>query len=656
MTPRNSLQTPSPETLQEYEGRAVGDFRKDLDAHDNYITDFDAYEAMLLSKTYDSISKRTNSGLTDGRTTTIYDERAARVVGQLPDGVMRAAGKKDQGAAMLLDIIRQRWVYPNANAQAPFLEKIRNWQFYGSVYGYMMMFYDWDVVKSTSYVGPNCWLWSPRNFVPQLGRASIDDMDYSHGIVYVGRGYLQKVKDLPASAGWIDKEVDKLLNMVDNKTNFPDQKRQSFVIRTRQSQADRGRIMLATRYEAGDDGKWVTFAPEYANTVVRIIANPHKNGFIPFIAKYAKPLFDNFYGLGDFQRSRPLQSASDGLDAFYFAGIKRGLYPPTIINPAGVNKQTLTEEPGAKWEETIENSIREYSTNPTGLSTYQAAKQIMNGALLNLAGTTDTTVTQASSLDPGFGKTPQAVQALGQRESTRDNEDRFYLESSLETLIDRMMGLIPVIGTEKIPIDLFTDDIKTLVEQGYLTSSPEGVLGGDLAPLLDISQSGQSAKLRIDPNLFKDLSTRFHLDPGSTAMADKDTQLKNFQQFMNFLSQNQNNVQDLNKQGKTIDFAQAATIYGDLADIDELDKIIRPMTPQEQQAYEQSINPQITPKVGINLTGSLDPQETQEAATGQPITPPAQPPTVVHNGQPIQDPAVAQAYASMAQGGTPNGQ
>src|SRR5665213_581209 len=264
-----------------------GQFRYDLLAHDNYIQNFDAYEAMLISRPYDSVSKKVQNGLSDGRTTTIYQERSARVCGQLPTGSMKAAGKKDTGASAVLDIILQKYVYPNANAQAPLLEKFRNWQFYSSVYGFMPMYYDWDAPEDFTpgdYVGPNCWLWHPRNFIPQIGRASVEDMDYVTALTFAGEEYIKELLEMTPTemeeGGWDEEELENLLGLIEERVRFPDARRDSLVTRERQSQPDKGRIMLATRYEAGDDGNWVVFAPEYNGVVIRLQRNPHKNGRI----------------------------------------------------------------------------------------------------------------------------------------------------------------------------------------------------------------------------------------------------------------------------------------------------------------------------------------------------------------------------------------
>lgn len=569
--------TASDDKRGQYLEKVRAQFRYDLLAHDNYIQNFDAYEAMLISRPFDSVSKKLQNGVSDGRTTTIYQERAARVCGQLPTGNIKAAGKKDGGAAAVLDIILQKYVYPNCNAQAPLLEKFRNWQFYASVYGYMPMYYDWDE-KDDGYLGPDCWLWHPRNFIPQLGRASVDDMDYCTALTFVSKEFLKDLKEEPDDAGWDQDEIDVLIDLIEERQRFPDNRRDSLVTRERQSQADKGRIMIATRYESGPEGNWTVFAPEYNGVAIRMIRNPHKNGKIPFVVKYATPLFDNFYGLGDFQRAKPLQFASDGLDNFYFAGLKRGLYPPTIINPAGVVKSSITQDPGAIWQETVQNSIREYNTSPVGLNTYQAAKTMMNAALLNQAGTTDTTTPSSGAAEPTAGKSPQGLQQQQDREGARDNQDRFYLESRIEVLVDRMMGLFATIGTEEIPVDLFVEDFEDIDAAGW---------SEDLKSMIDVSDSGQSARMTIKPSFFNNLSIRFQLDPGTTAMQDNATKLKNLETFIQSMSSLQNEMVDMKNQGMTIDWQLVAKLEENLGDVPEMGKIFRKMTPQEQQAYQQ---------------------------------------------------------------------
>jgi hypothetical protein len=683
-------QTAADSEMDEYIERVRGQFRYDLLAHDNYIQNFDSYEAMMISQPYDSVSKKVQNGLSDGATTTIYQERAARVCGQLPTGSVKAAGKKDTGASAVLDIILQKYVYPNANAQAPLLEKFRNWQFYSSVYGYMVMHYDWEVNENTGYIGPNCWLWHPRNFIPQIGRGSVDDMDYCNAITFQSEHFfkdlLKQTAEELLEAGWDRDELVIACGLIEERMRFPDSRRDSLVTRERQSQAEKGRIMVATRFEAGADGNWVTFLPEYNGVVVRSIRNPHKNGKIPFVVKYATPLFDNFYGLGDFQRAKPLQFFSDGLDNFYAAGLKRGLYPPTIINPAGVVKSSITQDPGAIWQETVTNSIREYQTSPVGLNTYQAAKTMVNGSLMRQAGTTDTTMTSADSGSPMASKTDSGVQQQQQKEGARDNQDRFYLESKIEVLFDRMIGLFGTIATEDIPLDLFVEDFEDIDAAGW---------GDDLKGMIDVSESGQSARMTIKPSFFKNLTLRFFIDANSTASADKRAQLQNLRDFIQSMGSMQNEMVDMKNAGMTIDWALVAKLEEQLSDVPEMRKIFRKMTPEEQQAYQQQqqqAGPQQKPPQVIDTaafkdvpawaqeqwlanqgykqpqgatTDSTDTQIKQQelalkekqvqiqatAANKQPAATPGSPeaPVVVHNGRKIKDPEIAKAHIGIGE-------
>ena len=422
----------------EEENEYQKDFKKDLAAHDRYIVEFDSYEAMLIGQVYDSVSRSVDrASITDSYAATLAMERSARVMGKLPDGNVEAAAKKDAGKAMLMDIIRQKWIIPNANSQHPFFTKMRMWDLYSSVYGLMPMFYDWVTPADggDGYIGPDCWLWNPRNLVPQIGRVSIADMDYITALSYVDEDYLEKMKGKP---NWDDSEIDALLEVVKGNNTKSDSKRDTKIARNRMGNDVNSGILLATRYEAGKDGHWVTFCPDNECAVLRDIPNPHKNGKIPFIIKYSHTLMDSFYGLGDFQRAKPLQFARDGLTNFYFHGIKMNLSPPIVVNANGVMKHTIdASKPAQVMMETIPNSIRRLETSNAGLATYQATQSQLTGSLLSLYGTQNASIPGAESLNPSQGKTPAAINMYSDKEATRDGDDRTLMEQCLSELFDR---------------------------------------------------------------------------------------------------------------------------------------------------------------------------------------------------------------------------
>lgn len=557
-------------TYKEYEFKS--DFKSDLDIHDNYIKDFDSYEAMLVGKVYDSVSKKTNnSSITDSYSTTLAIERAARVVGKLPDGNTEAAGKKDAGKAMFMDILRQKWIYPNANSQRSFFEKIRLWQLYSSVYGYMPMFYDWNVTAG-GYVGPDCWLWSPRNFIPQQGVASIEDMEYATAISWVSA---KTIEGWLGEDGWNKEELARILEIAKNEEGGMDTKRDTLINQDRLPGNIKRGIPIATRYEAGPEGKWITFAPDHGCLVLREIPNPHKNGRIPFVVKYSQAMFDSFYGIGDFQRARPLQFARDGLTNFYFQGVKMNLLPPLVANANGVQKHTLDYRPGGIMLETQPNSIRRLETSTAGLATYQAVQSQLTGSLLSLYGTQNASIPGAESLNPAQGKTPAAIKMFSEQEATRDGIERKYMEEALEKLQDGFNSLVANVNTEPIKVTLFSKDIEEIVSAGY-----EEVL-----ELVTPNASGDAADLIINQKDLKGVEFRFNIEPNSTAQINKERQLEEMKNIMDSLAGLQNVIQDDPR--VVVEWGEILKTYTKLSSIPNVGGFITLKSEEQIQAEQQ---------------------------------------------------------------------
>lgn len=577
------------------------DYLSDWAIHRTYILTFDAYEAMLLGQVYDSVSNSIDgSKITDSYTATLAIERAARVMGKLPDGVVEATAKADVGKAAFMDILRQKWIYPNANAQHCFDTKLRLWQLYSSVYGYMPMFYDWNV-SPNGYVGPDCWLWNPRNLIPQQGRVSIEDMDYVTALTWCGKKYLENILGEPADPqdteredttpdkvpetmedGWDRKALQELIDAVGEMATTPDAEKDTRTARTRTPEATKKGICLATRYESGDDGEWVTFAPDHGFIEVRRLKNPHKNGRIPFVIKYSQPLFDSFYGLGDFQRAKPLQFARDGLTNFYFKGIKMNLIPPIIANANGVMKHTLDYREGAVMLETIPNSIRRLETSTAGLATFQAAQSNLTGSLLSLFGSQNAAAPGSETLNPSQGKTPAAIGLYSDKEATRDGQERMYLETAIESLTDGFFSMVVNIGTEEIPIALFSKDIEEIVKQGM--TDVVGLFSGKFQP----NEQQTGGQLKIDPAALKGVEYRFKIDEGSTAKANRDAQLKQLNDFMTNIAKFQNQFKDdprIDVNWAKIMEAEAALT--DIPGADEFITITPGPSPQQIQQQQQ---------------------------------------------------------------------
>lgn len=680
-TPKTKTQNNLPSEAPEFKpdegtettGNSIGtryksDFTQDLNQHDQYVLGFDPLEAMLVSQTYDDVSKETSNGITDGATTTIYLERSGRVVGQVPSGVMRAAGKKDAGKAELLDTVLQKYIIPNANAQYKFLAKQRMWQFYSSVYGFMIQFVDHHVAP-TGYIGPDTWLISPRNFVPQSGRSSIRDMDYCHTITDVTATWIadliEDVEEGRDDSGWDLDNLKKLYNAAKNNSLWEENPRDSFIARQRQYTSKHGQIPLVTRFETGEKGQWVSFVPYLGYLELRKTDNPHKTNRLPFFKKSCIPLFDSFYDLGDFQRSMPIQFAKDGLTNFYFEGIKMNIYPPTVVNANGVIKHTVDMSPGSVIQETQPNSVRRLETSTAGLSTYQAATTQMQGALQGLAGTTNTTLNAEAAMDPQFGKTPQALQMLAKQESTRDNLDRFYFEQEYEDMINYMLQVYINCSTEQTTVDLFSGEIADIIAQGYTDvlemlevngkSMADWLKEVEADPTKELPDAA-SAKLKVKPSVFKDLSIDYQLDDGTSKKEDNEDKKAAMDSWLGIVAKMQNELQTIRNQGEEIDWKLIFTTYGIVSNVPNMDKIFKKVSPQEQQQalmaqaqQTQATAPVPQPHVAVRLNGDITPDQELNVAQQQGFASPG--------ASPGQQPQVAgnQAVGGV-QGGLPPGQ
>jgi hypothetical protein len=564
--------TKGKKSAYEYEYKA--DYLSDLDVHDDYIAEFDALETMMMGEVFDSVSKSVDrSKITDAYNATLAIERASRVAAKLPEGNTESATASDMGKAAFMDILRQKWINPNANSQAPFLDKIYNLQLYSDVYGYMPMFIDWNVSVS-GYIGPDCWLWNPRNLVPQQGRVSIEDMDYVHAISWVGHEYLEKLLE-QEDGGWNKEALTELMERAEDMTNEIDTKRDTIAFQNRNTSTVKKGIKLVTRYEAGEDGKWCTFAPDHGCVTIREIKNPHKNGRIPFVIKYSHRLYDNFYGLGDMRRSQAIQAARDGLTNFYFHGIKMNLSPPIIANANGIVPNTIdASKPQQVMLETIPNSIRRLETNTAGLSTYQAAMSQLTGSQLTIYGSQNASIPGAEALNPSQGKTPSAIAMYSQKEASRDGRALQTLETALSQMYDIFYSLIANIGSETIPVSLFADDIDA-IEKAGLT---------DITDLIIPNASETAGTLMINPEALKDVEYRFQVTSGTTMKLDKQRQLEALQGFMGTLGKFQNELKE--DPTTKVNWKKLVTTYQNLVDIPGLEDVITEVS-QEKQMMQQ---------------------------------------------------------------------
>lgn len=539
----------------------------------NYLKEkrelWDEMENLFHNKLSSKITDTTKSQVFDPKLSTLAMERAYRVMAQVQTGKVIGMSSNDQGDAKLKNLILDKYVIPNANAQFDFLTKMRMVDMYSNIYGNFFTLRDWDV-KKNGYVGPDVWLLNIRDVFPQVGAVSIEDSDYIIIRSWRPLSYFESLgKDKEFKN--ISKIVEKLKDKSGSK-GVRDSENTSKRDEDQYPQSDTARkagyFEVFSQYE-GD--RWVDFCVD-ADMEFRDTDNPHEDGELPVDCKYSIPLLDDFMGMGDFERGASMQKTINSIWNLYLDGTKISIFPPTLINKDNIaSMSSLQWKATAKWlvRGNINNAVQPIQLSPQGIQQFNNTYQVATASLLNMFGTTDTAVSE--STDPGMGKTPQAISHLKERENTRDNADRFYMEQYLTKLMKGFVNLISKKQSSEITIRMFEDELENLTRD---------------YPEMAENYDETTGKLSIKKGK-KSMLYDYEIVPSSTYAQDQKAQQEIMGQLLEMYlkSQTPNGnqlVMDLKNEGFDFKFGELFKRTISNAGIQDWDKILVEMTDQEK--------------------------------------------------------------------------
>lgn len=494
-------------------------------------------EALLLGRNLDSVSNKTKSQVFDPRLSTIIIERMNRVMAQHATGKVRCLDNpKDKVPTLILDLALQRYVIPNADSQYDLLTKFKLQDFYSLAYGSYVSLVDYRIDKD--YIGPDTWLIPIRHFFPEAN--AVNDMNHCFIDTWVTRQWLES----RSKETW--KNIDVILEELDKKSSEKDTDQQSLSEQENSvTGSGKGRaqlIHLRTRYEAD---RWVTVAVDASpaleeRSICRDIKNPQDNNEIPVITKHAFPLIDRFYGLGEFERGKTLQYATNSLWNLYLDGLKMRIFPPMIINDDGVVASSLGYNPGARWKETKPNSIRAWNTGSQSEQAFQSTYSALISAVMNQAGTTN--VMTADVVDPGMGKTPEAIKRMGARESSRDAWDRYLMEKTVEKTFNLMTDLLVKKQQKPINFDLFEGEIKRI----------KSAFPDQADQMAEIFESQTYGKMKVNRGQLGggQWKYRWYIDSGTTMKTDSQEEHQAVTEIMAVMSKIPGAMEQVGQTGK----------------------------------------------------------------------------------------------------------
>jgi len=531
---------------------------------------WDNSEKLFHNQLNDFVSEGTKSQVFDPKLSTLTLERSYRVMSQLPVGKIRGISKNDRGSAQLMNLILDKYVFPNANSQFDFLTKMRMMDMYSNIYGNFFSLTDW-VVKDNGYVGPDVWLLNIRDVFPQVGAVSIQDSDYVIVRTWKPLSYFESLKGNKEFKN-IDKIIAKLNKKAGSKGVRDDEnlsRRESDEYPQAATAKKAGYYEVLTQFEKD---RWADFCVD-ADLEFRDQDNPHGNDELPVDCKYSIPLLDDFMGMGDFERGGTIQMAINSVWNLYLDAVKMSIFPPVLINKDNVaSNSSIQQRAAAKWivRGQLDNVAKTLQLSPQGISQFNNTYQVANAAILNLFGTSDTAV--SAETDPGLGKTPQALKMQMERENTRDNADKFYMEQYLKAINKKMVNLISKKQSKAITFRMFEEDIE-LAARSY--------------PEITDFYDEDSGKITAPKSKTGDTLYDYEIISGSTYAIDQKQQQENLGMLLELYTQSQTPtgnilVQQLEQEGFNFKFGELVKRIVSGSGIQDWDKILEEQSEDEK--------------------------------------------------------------------------
>jgi len=499
------------------------------------------HENLFLGNLDDKISDSTKSKVFDHKISTYIIESEARVMAQVPVGKVKAISKNDMGASALMNLILDKYVVPNANAQLPFLVKLRMLHRMSKIYGNAFYMVDWDV-KQNGYVGPDMWLISPWDIFPQVGATSLEDSDYIIVRSWKPLSFFEKLRKADGYKN-LDTVITKLKQSTGDKqsrdSDSKTQREEDMETGVSGTKGD-GFYEVLSMYERD---RWVDVVPAAEYTVIRDGKNRGIEGELPVGNKWAIPMFEDFMGMGDVERGKSMQYVMNSAWNLALDSAKMSIFPPVIFNKDIIIPSSIKRVAGANWiaRGNPQLAAQAIQLSPQGIQTFQSIYQSANAALLNQFGTTDTTI--SSNIDNSFGKTPQALKQQAARENSRDAWDKFYIEIAINQIMKKMVNLVSQKQSSAISVRLFGEEIKTLFKK---------------YPELQSQYDPKTGNLKINKSQTGSVLYDYEMVSGSSFAVDKQAQQENILALINLLLQNA----QMGQQGITSPFLELLKVEG----------------------------------------------------------------------------------------------
>lgn len=566
------------------------------------LTDpFPEYERLMRNKAHPSTPKEYPK-TTDGTTASIIRKTPHRIIQQLPSG--RVVSDTDDWLSVIASFIYSKKIIPHANE------------------GYALLQKCWNVAERFLGFG-SCPTYAP--FVNHDGYFCTDLRLPYWGDVFLQPG---KISDSDSNyiflrSWWQTKDIDALIesqNKISQKLRTWDtdalakvkdivvskEEKAKTPIERETNVNEKGGVELITGFQRGVKSKFYTFHvqntgnganPQFEGTLVRTKVNKDPRGELPISFAYGDVDGSNPLGRSVIELVGGMQNLLDAEMQMYQYNRALQLNPP-LIKRGNFNKNQIVFAPNRVIDvgSNPDSTVEPLKIDTTALANFPDNYGLMKSTMLNLLSSPDTSIS-AEVGNPGFSKTPQGVQASKDNLSVDDN----YVRKQFETWFQRWSETaVNLYFAERTGIETLQLDDESAQELMELASQGK----------FDLALLSPDNEVRINYDTATE-QLKFTIDPGTSKEQDDAEQLVLIQKAIETITPQASYY--MGQDGWKFSLGEAYREAIGKMGINNIDKIITRMTPEEKAAAQNQPFPIIDPpQIRLN-SADLNPAALQAA-------------------------------------------
>jgi hypothetical protein len=545
----------------------------------------------------------------DGSLAAALYKHPKRIVSNTLSGTAKAIDRDEAWVSELANLVWTKDIVPYANTQAPFLRKwkdaVRKADIYGSV-PLITLFVETEGKRHADFI-----VGQPQDVTMESGKVSDYDSDILFWDIYYTKLQLQNIIE-QAKEENAEKEIDESYN----KWNIPalqdildgngTESRSSLDTPNQTNEKGGTRpkgYHFTIAVQKGKDAPFYMYHPSSEKTV-REWSNPDPTGDMGIHFLYCYQDFINPYGTGIVKLAGGTQNVLDYMRQADVLATQLGLRPPIDVagNTDNTEIESIVYEQDALWFTGDAKVTRQeladgiYTQLPNRIQMYKTS-------LNQLIPTGDTSATAASSGDPTQSKTPAGVKLVAANLSIDDEDFKDNLYMTYEAVAKSMLNIHFANMEGEDLLKLSDDERQILIKAGLPFPKNED---GEMSNQLDIQWDDVRAQFD------------FTIDPEVDEENDRKTKLDGLMRVAELVASDPNMASKLAQSGKKLNEGE---LFSEIISLtSDNDKIIVDISPEEEMAQQQGIDPQTGQPIQ-QMTDPTAPQAPQMQQDGSQPTP-----------------------------------